>query len=254
LRFMKTTKLLSLLVSLILFMQATAFSQTFAQRMAKNLARSGDDLNIPSFLDQGKENNQHKKSKFLALGLSLALPGAGQYYTESRTKMIVFGSAEALIWAGFFGIRTYGHWKKNDYRAWAAFHAGANVSGKSETYFEKLTYYDNLDEYNQMAPLYDGSSAQLFPANAQYYWNWDSRANRDHYRSLRNQSKNAFHRSLFFVGAAIINRLLAGIDAYRAASAFDHNQEFSLYGWNLYSSTLDYQQNGGVEIGVTKRF
>ncbi|OGC91005.1 MAG: hypothetical protein A2W25_07970 [candidate division Zixibacteria bacterium RBG_16_53_22] len=229
-----------------------------AQSITQMMASSGnllddDDLNLPSYASPGQER-PHEKSRFLALGLSFVLPGAGQYYTENKSKTIIFGGAEAMIWGGFFGLRQYGGWKKDDYRAWAAFHAGADVNDKPDIYYEKLTYYDNLNEYNQLAPLYDGDEATLFPATRDYYWNWDSDGSRDHYRSLRNQSKNAYRRSLFLLGAALINRVLAGIDAYRAASYYEEDSEFGLAGWNAYCQTNGPLWDHEVRIGIARKF
>jgi len=245
------------LIFAIIFFPASSQIIT-AQSITQMMASSGsllddDDLNLPTYLSP-EQDRPSGKSKYLALGLSFLLPGAGQYYTENKTKTIIFGSAEAMIWCGFFGLRQYGSWKKDDYRAWAAFHAGADVNGKPDIYYEKLTYYDNLNEYNQLAPLYDGNEATLFPATRDYYWNWDSDGSRDHYRSLRNQSKNAYRRSLFMVGAALINRILAGIDAYRAATYFEEDSEFGLAGWHVYCQTAGPISDSEVNVGIARKF
>lgn len=242
---------------LILLLAVAAPCQTIECMMYAEISEMSlgddDDLNFPMFdIDQGKTGSS--KSKWKALGLSLLLPGAGQYYTENKGRMITFGSAEALVWSGYFGLRTYGNWKKEDYRAWAAFKAGADVNGKTEDYFEKMTYYDNLDDYNQFELLYEGSRAELFPATPEYYWNWDSDASRQYFRDLRNQSKSAFRRSLLFLGAAVANRILSGIDAYRAASSFNRNIEFSQTDWRLYCSAAGILEDGEVEIGITTKF
>jgi hypothetical protein len=225
-------------------------AETISQLMSKSIQDDDDNLNIPSIFDEEKSA---AKSKFLALGLSLLLPGAGQYYTENKGMTIAFGAAEATIWGGFAGMRMYGRWKKEDYEAWAAFHAGADIKGKSDLYFEKMTYYDNVDEYNQLAPLYDGSDAVLFKGPDDY-WNWDSNNSRNQYRNLRNQSKNAYRRSLFFVAAALANRIVSGIDAYRAADEFVANREFSDARWGLYYSTSGPLPVGEVRLGVVRRF
>jgi hypothetical protein len=238
---------------LILDLSASAREGSISQMMTTgSMLKDDDDLNLPSFLES--ESGRSGKSKFLALGLSFLLPGSGQYYTENKRKAIIFGSAEALIWGGFFGLRQYGSWKKEDYKAYAAFHAGANVNGKPDIFFEKLTYYDNINEYNQLAVLYDGEDAVLFPVNSSYYWNWDSRESRDHFRNLRNLSKNAYRRSLFMVGAALANRILAGIDAYRSASMYETDSEFSVAGWRPYYEMSGPIWNSEVEIGVIKNF
>ena len=218
-------------------------SQTITQMMRQPLA-GDDEFNTPVIPSLSKSDS-NEKSKFLALGLSVLLPGAGQYYTENKTRMIIFGSAEAAIWSGFFGLRAYGSWKKDDYRGWAAFHANADINGKSDYFFEKMTYYDNLAEFNQLELVYEGSNAHIFPDTPEYYWNWDSPTSREHFRELRNQSKNAYQRSYILVGVAVFNRLLSGIDAFRAARSFSQKKEFGAAGWNVYYSGIP---------GVTQNF
>jgi len=254
---LSSLKYFLLCLAIVTIFAADLPAETIRQSMEAGIKSMGsgddDDLNFPLF-DNTKDKNAGGKSKWKALGFSLLLPGAGQYYTESRNRTIIFGSAEALVWSGFFGFRTYGSWKKEDYRAWAALKAGAIVDGKDENFFEKLTYYDNLDEYNQFELLYEGSQAVVFPDTREYYWNWDSDTSRNHFRDLRNQSKAAYRRSLLFLGAAVANRILAGIDAFRAASSYSKRDEFSDGGWNLYYTASSLMKDGEVEIGITKQF
>jgi hypothetical protein len=246
------TKLILLALTISLLAPTSGYSETISNMMGRQLRQGGDDdLNIPAL---NAPVQKHGKSKFKALGLSLLLPGAGQYYTGNKTRMTIFAGAEALIWTSFFGLRAYGSWKKNDYRGWAALHSGAKINGKSDLFFEKLTYYDNLNEYNQLAPLYDGPEAQIFPSTPDYWWNWDSQANQDRYRALRNQSKNAYRRSLFLVAGALVNRLLSGIDAYRSASSQDRNQEFGAADWGLYYSADGPLWDSKLELGFVKKF
>ena len=248
---MMARRLIALILALAFLLTAPTFAQSITQRLERQLQRGDDDLNAPVMPSNMREK---QKSKMKALGLSLLLPGAGQYYAGNKTRMAIFGSAEALIWTSFFGLRTYGSWKKEDYKSWAAFHAGADINNKSDLYFEKLTYYDNLGEYNQLAPLYDGSEAQLFPSSSDYWWNWDSDASRSHYRSLRNQSKMAYRRSLFLIGAMIANRILSGIDAYRSAGSGGGDREFGAVDWSLYYSADGPLWDSKLEVGFVKRF
>ncbi len=248
-------KTVVLIIVCLLTAESAAIAGQIRQELSARIERIeiDDDLNIHDF---GNDLNlgEGGKSKWKALGFSLLLPGAGQYYTRNDKKALFFGGAEVLVWSGFFGLRTYGRWKKEDYKAWAAFHAGADINGKSESYFEKLTYYDNLDEYNQLELVYEGSRAEIFPSTPGYYWNWDSDQSRGHYRDLRNISKNAFRRSLLVAGAAVINRLLSGIDAYRSAGAFNRGLEFSDTGWKIYYSDPGFTGDGEVEIGLSLNF
>jgi hypothetical protein len=247
---MMARRLIASILALAFLLPAQAFPQNISRLMERQLQRSGDDLNSPVISSPVREK---QKSKFKALGLSLLLPGAGQYYTGNRTRMTIFGGAEALIWTSFFGLRAYGSWKKEDYKAWAAFHAGADINGKPDLFFEKMTYYDNLNIYNQLASVYDGPEAQLFPSTDSYWWNWDSDASRSHYRALRNRSKRAYQRSLFLLGAALANRILSGIDAYRAAAAYDRNKEFGA-NWGVYYAADGPLWDSRLEVGFVKKF
>ena len=250
-------KTISILIAAVFGITVTVSGQTIQQRMYAGISdyKSGDDddLNFPLF-ESERLKPENAKSGWKALGLSLLLPGAGQYYTESKNRMVVFGAAEAMVWSGYFGLRIYGNWKKEDYRGWAAFKAGADVNGKSEDYFEKMTYYDNLDDYNQFELLYEGSRAELFADTPEFYWNWDSDESRQYFRDLRNQSKAAFRRSLLFLGAAVANRLLSGIDAYRAAASYNNSLEFSEKKWHLYCTAAGILEDGKVEVGITTKF
>jgi hypothetical protein len=243
-------------IMLAAFLSGPAQAQTIRQRMQEGLAQAGgdDDFDFYDFPETDKKI-EGAKSKWKALGLSVILPGAGQYYTESRGKMMFFGGAETLIWSNFIGFRLYGKWKKEDYIGWAARHAGADVNGKPDSYFETLTYYDNIDIYNQLELLYERSEAQLYPDTPEYYWNWDSDANRVYYRKLRNDSKNAYRRSLLFLGVALVNRVLSGIDAYRSAGSYNRRKEFSDNGWRLYCSAAGFvATDSEIEIGFSRQF
>lgn len=246
-----------ILAAIILFMLVggSASPQSIRLMMQERLEtyRSDDDLGSYDYQDITTKR-EGEKSKWKALGLSILLPGAGQYYTESKRSMIFFGSAEAIIWSNFIGFRVYGKWKKEDYIGWAATHAGVDVNGKSDSYFETLTYYDNLDIYNQLELLYERSAAEIYPDTPEFYWNWDSDQNRIHYRKLRNDSKTAYRRSLLFLGAALVNRVLSGIDAFRSAGSYNRRKEFSDNGWKMYCSAAGFFTDDPVEIGIARRF
>ena len=243
---------ISIILILTLSISICSFAQTISQKVISSIQKPNDDgLNEPTY---APDKTNADKSKYKALGLSLLVPGAGQYYVGNRKKMVIFASAEALVWSGFFGFRLYGAWKKEDYKAYAAFHAGANIIGKSDRFFEKMTYYDNINEFNQLERLFEDTNAQPFPDNSSFYWNWDSDQSRDHYRNLRNLSKAAYRRSLLFIGAAIANRILSGIDAYRAASSYNSGKEFSDKGWQIYCSPDSPMRADGFEVGLALKF
>lgn len=182
----------------------------------------------PSFEDEFQKPSG-RKSVTKAMLLSLLLPGAGELYAGNSTGSHIFLGLEGSIWAGFFAFRTYGSWKKTDYKGYAALHAGVNLDSKTDDYFENITYYDTRDEYNQFARLYHGADATIYPENDFWNWSWDSEDSKGRFRDLRNQSKAAYRKALFMVGLAAVNRIVSVMDAARSVKKFNRklSSEFS---------------------------
>jgi hypothetical protein len=200
-----------------------------------------------------------RKSTTKAMLLSLLLPGAGELYAENTTGSRIFLGLEGSIWTGFFALRTYGSWKKTDYKGYAALHAGVNLDSKTDDYFENITYYDTRDQYNQFARLYHGADATIYPENDFWNWNWDSQDSKGRFRDLRNQSKTAYRRALFMVGLAAVNRVVSVLDAARSVKKFNRklSSEFSSVNPTGLRFSLDanpFSKNPHYYFKVKKRF
>ena len=215
------------------------FSREVTNRL--KLVQSGEDgqflygLNLQNEKEKGSlwedefQKPSGRKSTTKAMFLSLLLPGAGEYYADNKTHSRIFLGIEGSIWGSFFAFRTYGSWKKKDYKGFAALHAGVGLDGKNDNFFEDITYYDNRDEYNQFARLYNGDQAVIYPENDFWNWEWDSQDSKGRYRELRNQSKSAYRRALYMVGLAALNRVVSVLDAVRSVKKFNRmlGSEFS---------------------------
>lgn len=212
----------------------------------------------PSFGDEFQKPSG-RKSTAKAMLLSLLLPGAGELYAENTTGSRIFLGLEGSIWAGFFAFRTYGSWKKTDYKGYAALHAGVNLDSKTDDYFENITYYDTRDEYNQFARLYHGADATIYPENDFWNWNWDSEDSKGRFRDVRNQSKTAYRRALFMVGLAAVNRIVSVMDAARSVKKFNRklSSEFSSINPTDLKFSLDanpFSKNPHYYFKVKKEF
>jgi len=212
----------------------------------------------PSFEDEFQKPSG-RKSTTKAMLLSLLLPGAGELYAENTTGSRIFLGLEGSIWAGYFAFRTYGSWKKTDYKGYAALHAGVNLDSKTDGYFENITYYDTRDEYNQFARLYHGADATVYPENDFWNWNWDSQDSKGRFRDLRNQSKTAYRRAIFMVGLAAVNRIVSVLDAARSVKRFNRklSSEFSSVNPTGLRFSLDanpFSKNPHYYFKVKKKF
>ncbi len=109
-------------------------------------------------------------------------------------------------------FRLYGHWRTQDYRAYAASKAGVSPEGKSHRYFVDIGNYASIESYNA-AMLRERNLAKVYQDTETYFWRWPSEVERIRYAHLRVSADNAYQRSLMIVGAILANHLASAIDA-----------------------------------------
>jgi len=164
----------------------------------------------------GLQSTSGSKSVFKAALFSSLVPGGGQYYLGKRKTARYFFAAEALTWLGYFSFRTYGNWRQDDYIAYAAIHANADLEGKSDDHLAWVGFYSNIREFNSFGRVWDPERAYL-PDTPENHWEWKTDDERQTYRDLRNRSLEAYRRSDFMIGVAILDRVVSVIDAIRSA-------------------------------------
>ena len=212
----------------------------------------------PATIDMSQKSDKHAEGTISlkkAMLLSVLLPGAGQYYSGAKTRGEIFMGIEAAVWLGFAAYRVYGGWKKADYQAFAAAHAGVDNTGKSADFYDWIGFYDNRNEFNQLGRLYYPERSYM-PDTRSYSWQWDSQANRLQYKNIKDMSKAAFRNSTFMIGLAIANRVIASIDTYRTVKAAQ-NRLASLSNINGYHVALSphpFGANPGFSVAVTRKF
>lgn len=175
-----------------------------------------------------EEKKEGLKSVTKAALFSFLLPGTGEIYAGSQTKGKIFVSVEASFWAGFFSFRTYGGWLKRDYKVYAASHAGTNLAGKPDDFFDNLAFYDSRDKYNQFALLYHRGEARPYPESDFWNWEWDSPKSKSYYRDLKNRSKTAYRRAVYVVGLSLINRVVSVIDAMKTVRSYNRKKSLEI--------------------------
>ena len=159
--------------------------------------------------------------------LSLLLPGLGERYANSYTKSQIFIGTEIVLWAGFLGLNRYNRWRIEDYRAFAASHAGVDLQKKSASYFTDLEIYDSIFDYNE-ATLRDRNLRDYYRDIEQFYWNWDSDKNRKEFRKIRISADEAYSRSLFAIAAIVANHIVSAIDAMWTVHKYNKKIEPSM--------------------------
>jgi hypothetical protein len=154
------------------------------------------------------------KSPWAAVGLSLLLPGTGHVYAGAQDRGKVFLGAEVVIWGLAYVFDRREAWKDEDAVDFAVAHAQLNPDGKDDDFLERLEFYQNREEYNTAGRIIDPSRPYL-PETPDTYWQWDDPANREAYRDLRNSADVADRNRTFALYAALLNRVVASVDAFR---------------------------------------
>lgn len=166
---------------------------------------------IPSSMMQQTSKDPRLKAKGKAFLYSLLLPGAGEYYVGNKTMAKAFFFTEIILWASAISFDSYSNWKRDDMYVYAATHAGAHAEDKPAQYFVDIGNYDNIYEYND-AKQRQREFYKVY-SEEEYYWSWDSPANRDKFENMRISSDRAHNRAIFAIGGIIANHLVSAIDA-----------------------------------------
>ncbi len=211
------------------------------------------DKDIPTLYGDDEDFSRGMKSPFQAAFYSFLVPGIGQQYTESKTKSYIFLSAEAALWLAFGGFTVWKNEKETDFQNWAAEHAGIDPDGKSDEFWQVMTYYETREEYEIYGRAGD-PDRESFPDLIGWDWRWDSEESRAHYRQLRNSEKEAKRRATFTLGALLLNRIVSGVDAYRAAKSFNRRRALELSGTRLRLKGTPFGSERKVMVYLEKTF
>jgi hypothetical protein len=107
--------------------------------------------------------------------------------------------------------------RRENFKSYAAAHAGLNTEGKSDTFLEDVNAYRSIEARNAHQQFIRGDAADLLEENRENGWEWDSDASRSEFRLLRRKANSARQKSLLFVGGLIFNRFVSSINAAHIA-------------------------------------
>ncbi|KPL19710.1 MAG: hypothetical protein AMJ92_01855 [candidate division Zixibacteria bacterium SM23_81] len=211
-------------------------------RMSSVMAEAGEPIS-------GQSNTKSVPKAFF---LSLLVPGTGQFYAQAPGRGRVFLGTELAILAGFLGFRLYSDWKEEDYQLHAATHAGVNPWGKSKSYFEDVSLFMSMEEYNRRQLINFREDAQLY--SGADFWEWDSQASRRKFDSLYRASTNAEDNSILMTGVGLLNHLLSAVDAARTAKAYNKKYASSPSPVQFTFKVKPFPGSSMVMVGLKKRF
>ena len=142
---------------------------------------------------------------------SLLVPGWGQYVLGAEEVARGFMVAEAGLWIGYYLASETAQWYQQNYRAFAALHAGTDYTLKSDIYYFWLGQYDSIQDYNT-EQIRRRDLDSIYPTENGYDWSWDDTANRQRYNQLRQASLLASKGASFLMGSMVLNRVVSAIN------------------------------------------
>jgi hypothetical protein len=206
---------------LILFLNIPVFSQNSEWKIRPSFvaeARLYPELKhfsteVSPFNPQNENYGMtYSDSKRKAIFMSLLIPGWGEYYAGRKTRAKSFFITELILWSTYAGFKIYENWIEDEFIVFAETHAQAQPEGKRHKYYVNLGNYDNIYEYNA-AKLNYRSLDDVYPETPEYYWQWDSPANKHDFKMMRIRADNANYRALFSLGLILVNHVVSAVDA-----------------------------------------
>ncbi len=178
--------------------------------------------------NQSKVSAEGKKSIFRAALYSTLIPGLGEYYVGNRGKARIFFATDAVTWIGYASYRIYGHAKEEDYIRFAQTNANAQLENKSDDFRDMVGFYSSINDYNTFGRVFDTDRPYLVDS-PENHWQWQSESDQGTYRHLKNRSREAYRTADFFIGIAIVTRIVSVIDAVRDVKRYNSrlDREFS---------------------------
>ncbi len=164
-----------------------------------------------------------KKSVFLAVVASLAVPGLGELYAGSFETGKYHLIAEGGLWLAYSGVRSHSNRLLDDAKTFGAIHSGADFNNKDDEYLVNVGNYNSIEEFNDARSRGRYYLDVYQPSQAGYEWNWDNEANRLKFKDLRIKSSETKRNSKFIVGAIVVNHILSAFSAGKKTAAYNRS-------------------------------
>ncbi|MCJ7576850.1 MAG: hypothetical protein MUO91_00180 [candidate division Zixibacteria bacterium] len=182
------------------------------------------------------------KSVKRAFVYSLIVPGAGEFYANSKIKTVLFFGLDATLWTLYFNYHKKGknkenkykgfadqHWIEDDYREWLIDSLGITSGSDQDSFWNKKeTRYDWLSHH--LPDKKDQQYYEMIGKYDQFKFGWDdfpvpdtNQALRNAYLNMRRDSNNLLNKAKYSVMFSLANHILSAFDA--AIAVKKHNRK-----------------------------
>jgi len=188
---------------------------------------------------------------------SLLVPGWSQYRAGNNGKALIFVSVEATIWTIFGVSKAQGNQRENTYQDFARHFASVGSSRNDDDYWSAVGKFKDSDEYNERVRRDNRAAAEEQALNGEVVtigindgtvsaadsWSWTGGTRLLEYRELRGDSQTAYDRADAMLFFAVVNRLVAFIEALRSGGIEDPDGQVELYQHRGFELSVEIDPN-----------
>ncbi|MBN1127389.1 MAG: hypothetical protein JXA71_00275 [Chitinispirillaceae bacterium] len=173
---------------------------------------TGRSTILTDTIDLFPKSSGPQKSSRTAMAASLFLPGSGHHYLERNRSALAYLTADAASLFAFFLCGRSANRIARDAAGYAWLHSGARgeIKDADEYYWKLVGTFMDVNEYNDVMDLNRTPEYKIIDENLS--WHWDDESSQDRYNEIRTTSRRFRIASSFFLGALVLNRVVAFID------------------------------------------
>ncbi len=176
---------------------------------------------------------------------SLLLPGWSQWRSGHDRRALFFATAEVAVWGTWIFSELQANSREDNYIDFAQQFARVGSRDHADDYWRAMASFRDSDDFN--ADLRSEIRAGLQPDSAlipdDAAWRWQSERRFREFQRLRADALGAQDRADFVIVFALVNRVIAFIDAVRSGPPSSESGEFSTGETKPRSWTLDVRPN-----------
>jgi hypothetical protein len=196
-------------------------------------SESGGELYAPRIAagpDQGSPFNTQAIGRVKHGAFSLLVPGWSQWRSGNNKRAIFFAATEAVVWSTWIFSELQSSSREDQYVEFAQQFAQVDSGDHADDYWRGLASYRDSDDFNAdiRADIRAGlqpESSLIASADA---WRWQSERRFREFQKLRGGALSAQDRADFIIVFALINRVVAFVDAVRTGPATDESGALSM--------------------------
>jgi len=161
-----------------------------------------------------------QKSANLAMATSVLLPGLGYQKFEQPNKALAYFTTDLLALVGAAFCWKYSDRLWRDAQGYAGLYAGVSYSDrKDEKFWQTVGQFEDLASYNDIMGL---NRTQEDKYGNEKYWYWIDPSYKDEYNKIRTRSRAYHIASTCFIGAMVLERVIAFVDIRTTARNSTH--------------------------------